>query len=507
MTDEFWVSNTRKTRRIVRVVVVLAILAVAIIGRRHVVDVGMGSETLGRHDEHHYAPAALRFRDGDHRPRNLVNPTGYAYLVAGVLAITPGDDDLDRARLVGRTTTAICGVLGVLVLFVLGRAMFGFETGAVAALALAVGWTPMSRAVIAGNEVPMTLGVLLTMLAIWRYVEKPTRRRHVVTGIVFGLACALKYNAGLMLIPFVAATLWNRPWRWGGFVAAPVSFLATTPSLVTHFQKFFDDFRRQATYLDEGWSPRDTSAFADYVDHLPRENGLLWLIVVAIGIVAGTVVAIRRRRIATPHALLALAVIPGAGYLASGQFGRMRFLLPILPFAHLLAAAFLVVMTRRLPSSVRPWVTLAAVVVLLGPAAWSNQSAQLDKYGRKDARTEIVDWVREHLSSAEKYVELSTGSARVMPRDYDATSLLAVARGSDDYADFRRRLVAVGARDLVLIGTPNDLRRLPELAERRQRFAVVPFWSRIATDLARLPRTAAHLTKDKKMAVVVYRLR
>jgi 4-amino-4-deoxy-L-arabinose transferase-like glycosyltransferase len=121
------------------------------------------------------------------------------------------------------------GTLAVLVVFLLGRWVFDTRTGLVAATLFAV--LPGVVEVSQYNK-PDSLLVLFSAVSILVtlvYLDRGGRNLALAAGLVVGLTVAVKYNAALLLIPFVLAVSFRRGL---GVLAAPDLYVGALGSIL-----------------------------------------------------------------------------------------------------------------------------------------------------------------------------------------------------------------------------------------------------------------------------------
>jgi len=207
---------------------------------------------------------ALAFAKGDLDPKNFLYPTLYFYLlflwegaffVAGRLVGLYGSVaafereffvDPSHVVLAGRALTALLGVMTVAAVYQFGSRLYDRATGLGAACFLAVAPFAVRDAHYIKHDVPVTLFVVLTQLAVARLVVDPAaasrRSAWVFAGAMSGLALSTHYYAFPVVLSIVAAAAidrtrtgrWSTSIRflvWAG-VASVAAFVATTPFLV-----------------------------------------------------------------------------------------------------------------------------------------------------------------------------------------------------------------------------------------------------------------------------------
>ena len=290
-------------------------------------------------------------------------------------------------RFAGRTLSALADVGSVLMVYVLGRRLYGTNVGLLAAglAALAVVHVQHSH-----FYRPETFTVLLTLAAIWatlRMVEKRRLRDSALLGLILGLALAPKVNVLPLLAPLALGygyrVLDEVEGKWdeitpqtlqrvaghaalAGAVAIGVFFI-TTPYAFIDIGAFVSDVMLQTRMArNAGFFPFtvqyvDTPAFLYQI-----RQTVVWGLGVPLGVVAWLsipftflLLAVNRRHFRADLILLAW-VVPSLLFLESFEVRFLRYLFPLMPVMILLASRMMLwnfervgVSTRRFLESVR----------------------------------------------------------------------------------------------------------------------------------------------------------
>ena len=208
-------------RRILRKLlpaIILVALAVRVWG------LGFGLPyAYSRVDETAIAGPAVKFLSGDLRPSDFLYPTGLVYVVTlvytGWYAINrPFGAYTSLAAFadsryqsvapffyLSRGLSAVMGTLTVWWVFAICRRVFDDTVGIVAALFMALAFLHVRDSHFGTLDVSMTALVVLSVLAILRWQQAPTRWRAAVAGLVAGFATSTKYNALGVWVPFAVA--------------------------------------------------------------------------------------------------------------------------------------------------------------------------------------------------------------------------------------------------------------------------------------------------------------
>uniref|UniRef100_A0A832MKM0 Glycosyltransferase RgtA/B/C/D-like domain-containing protein n=1 Tax=Eiseniibacteriota bacterium TaxID=2212470 RepID=A0A832MKM0_UNCEI len=231
--------------------------------------------------------------------------------------------------------------------------------------------------------------------------------RLAAAAALAGLATGCKYPAAALLAP-LAVALWAREGPRGWWRVVPVAavaalaFLATTPWVLLDRASFARDVAFLGNLAGEGhFGNFERAGLAFHAANLVRDLGPA-----AIGLLAAspvwTVVA-RRATDPGPRLVLWTALLAFAIPAAAGRVEVERYLVPVVPFAALLAADAGLGLAARARGRARPAATAAAVLALAGPALVSGvAAARLDADAtRLDARR----WVEGHLARGDLLVQ------------------------------------------------------------------------------------------------------
>ena len=268
-------------------------------------------------------------------------------------------------RYAGRALSGLADVGSVLMVFVLGRRLYGRNVGL-----LAAGLTALAVIHVQHSHFyrPETFTVLLTLASIWatlRMVEKRGLRDSVLLGVILGMALAPKVNVLPLLAPLALGygfrVLDEAEGRWdeitpgmlgkvagqailAGAVALAV-FFATTPYAFIDFSAFVSDVMLQTRMAREaGFFPFtvqyvDTPAFLYQI-----RQTTVWGLGLPLGVVAWlsipftVLLVLFDRRHLRADLMLLVWVVPSLIFLESFEVRFLRYLFPLMPVMILLAS-------------------------------------------------------------------------------------------------------------------------------------------------------------------------
>jgi hypothetical protein len=306
--------------------------------------------------------------------------------------------------LTARLAVAALGTLAVFLLYLAGARLFDRRAGLLAAGLLAVSFLAVSWSHLAVNDVPTTVAVALSLLGIAGILRRGWALDYVLAGAGLGLACAIKYTAGIVILPLLVAAAVR--FRREGVSIAPRLGLALGATLATFV--LFNPYALLA--------PREFVDGLLYLSVTPEgepklgqadKNGILyymWALTWGLGWVpslaalGGAATAFLRDRVVA----LLLVPAPILYILFMGVQERYfgRWLLPVLPIICLLAAygtlALLDALRRRRGSVVAAAAAVAFVVALLAQSVLYSVHNDF-VLSRADTRNLTRDWMFENV--------------------------------------------------------------------------------------------------------------
>jgi Dolichyl-phosphate-mannose-protein mannosyltransferase len=363
-------------------------------------------------DEPKMVNHALAFGLGDLNPHYFVYPALQMYLLFGAfgalfvaLRLTGFVESVEGFKLlflsdptlfyrVGRGLTALFGLGSVLLLFVLGRRLYGSSrVGLLAALALAVHPVDVLHGHYVTADVPMTFFLLLGLAALAPALDEAKPPSFVRAGVAGGLATATKYSGLVFLLPLLAAGALGargRRFRFGAFAAGGaalvLAFCLASPFSVVEWRETLEGMRFiQDVKRDGQFGIARGASWATYFDLAFLASPL------AVLSLLGVAWAVAKRR---PADLLVLSLaLPYFVVVGSSQSHAARYLVPLFPLLLLLAARFVYELASpRLPRPVPALAWAAALVFALGQTVAQGRDLLLP-----DTRRTAREWIEREV--------------------------------------------------------------------------------------------------------------
>lgn len=162
----------------------------------------------------HFVPRAVHMFGHGLNPHYFANPPGFTYVLHYLFALAYGGTTgvrhafaLHPADLytLARIAAALLGVAALWLLYAIGARLFSRAVGLLAAAIEAVAFLPVLYAHLALNDAPTLAPLTLSLLGTAGVLRKGRKRDYLLAGVGLGLACASKYTAGIVIVPFAAA--------------------------------------------------------------------------------------------------------------------------------------------------------------------------------------------------------------------------------------------------------------------------------------------------------------
>ncbi len=324
-------------------------------------------------------------------------------------------------HLVGRWLSLCAGLLTIWVMYRTGKKLYSRQTGLWAAAFWAVAFLPVKNAHFGTVDTLLTLLVALSFYYCAGIFRREGGKAYILAGLFAGLAVATKYNAGLIVLPILAAHLLAdglsrkglvrgmmqrlRERRlWLAAAATATAFLLGCPLPLIDFRRFWQSVVGTAEFEQTGKLGSGGSFFSYFTgDHSPgygffHDNtfagSLGWGITLLF--IAGIILFLLRHE---KRDLLVL-IFPLCLYAVIGQmnYKAMRHLLPLVPFLLLIAAEFVVMLCNRI-SDKRNLLIFNVVMVAVALLPQAAQSLRFDlALYQIDTRTRLKTWIEENLA-------------------------------------------------------------------------------------------------------------
>ncbi|MBI5927669.1 MAG: glycosyltransferase family 39 protein [Chloroflexi bacterium] len=373
---------------------------------------------------------------------NNINDGSYAYGTlptfivygAGELAVKiTGDElwrDFDGIHLVGRFVNIIADVLSTLMVFIIGRRLFGIKNGLFASMLYAAAALPIQLAHYWTVDTIANLFFLISLYAAVAISQRGRAWAFILFGLAVGAGVASRINiamaAGLgPLAGFIyLRTLYlHRPdaprkFHFGqwirvallitiasgiGFltfrIAQPYAFKGPDIWDLQGNKKWFDDIdyvSKLSSKQDDGWPP--SHQFVGRIKYIyPWINIVLWGMGLPLGILATIALIhainkqVQRWELSPQVALLTAWFIAYFGWHGRLHYMTMRYYLPLYGVLCLLVAWWLLQLQPR-------WSIRLRKTVAIGTLLWAFVFTGI--YRAPQTRVEAAIWINQHMPAA-----------------------------------------------------------------------------------------------------------
>ncbi len=359
-----------------------------------------------------------------HSRGDLVGPESF---IQGV-SITALPDTVMLGRLL-----SLCFSAGsVILVYMIGRQLLkSREAGLLAASLMAVS-TP---SVINSRTItPDSSLVFFMLFAFWGAVqvfERPKRWNYVVAGVGIGLVGSAKYNGVLIAIILIGAHFLRYGLRGfkdtrlylAGLVSTLV-FLMTTPYALLDYSTFITDVQHEAQHYSSGHLGMEGETLSFYLEYFRTIEGPIILL---------ALLEIVRGFVTKSKPIILLSLFPLIYFLFITQFTvrNDRTLLPMLPFAYLLGASFIVNLGRArltwVKDAWRPaarWLLLTALIPVVAASvlfpAEAMAKATDSRLNGISTRQEAMEWISQNAPSGSR-IALDAYGPYVDPKRYSVS--------------------------------------------------------------------------------------
>jgi 4-amino-4-deoxy-L-arabinose transferase-like glycosyltransferase len=315
--------------------------------------------------------------------------------------------------IIGRVTTAVIGTISVALTYILGKKLFDWRVGLMAALFLAINPLHIKYSHYAGVDVPMVMLAIVTLYMMMVLLETGRVKHYLLAGLLVGLAATTKFSGILLALPLLLAhglrirderaerSAWLDRRLWLALLAMVGIYIVANPGVIVTFSSFLGMvkgllFAKHA--VDESdllvEATRRPNLWLFYLKQLSQALGIPLLVAVALGFLRACWKPTHGEK------LILLFCVTLYVAVSTSQFEewRGRYVLPLVPFGVILAARFLSEVGRH--CACREYAAravLGALVLLTAVPVGALGVAQAQAFGRPDVRTLAKRWVETHI--------------------------------------------------------------------------------------------------------------
>jgi hypothetical protein len=359
-------------------------------------------------DERVVENTASFFRAGQLKPQNYLYTPGFHYMTAALenLGSWVLGKDLPP-HFVPRFLSALFSLLSCLLVLSIAATIFSETCAIIASILFGFSFLPIQLAHFGIIEPTMVFFFLLGIQFIFKFNQNSTFKDYLKAGLACGAAIGIKQTAGIIVVPFLFATLyWNRKnvfqmslmkkvlsWIAGSAIA----YFVLSPFTILDFTNFVRAQLFQFRFLSGEthtalYFVNDPSGARKMVEYL--EEGIGYPILIAA--LAGIFLIWRRSKIGflviVPFTVLYFIIATRA------KAAPYHYPLLLYPFFALLAAVVIdeLISAIRTTSMIRNVLLVVLVTGLLIPPI--KRTITLQKIlASKDTRQEFVEWAYRNL--------------------------------------------------------------------------------------------------------------
>ncbi|TSC72467.1 MAG: 4-amino-4-deoxy-L-arabinose transferase [Parcubacteria group bacterium Gr01-1014_38] len=399
-----------------------------------------------------------------------------------VLGINAGQNQIVE-YVIPRLLVSVFGILGLVAIYLLGRALGGTRAGlfTLALLVFLPGHWGYSQLI--KSEVPLATFLTLLLLAGFRIIERGGWKAAAAGGLLTGAAFAFKSSAlpftAILLLAHLCAWIWRKP-RWKSALRNLAISLAT--SVVVFLLLFpypYMGFARwwgiQTTLPNNTpqFPPPTVATLRATWNAFTRPNkmfltvvagpALRWVFPVMAAAFIGSTLLALRAGLGARHLLVLASAFLMFWSLSFFPAYSDRYLIPFIPFVvlfpSLIAAA--AVPGMRIPQAVRWAATVFGGVMVAATA--SITLAQFPSFAvGADVREQVATYLRDTMSEGEAVGDFEPGTRHGLPLDRSRLQIAPLLRKWQGNATTVYRATSV--RYLVAQQEPDnydpDLRQL-----------------------------------------------
>lgn len=356
-------------------------------------------------------------------------PLYFLHFAAGIAAnFNPAFLQYDMMNLLGRGISASADLTTVALVFFLGKKLFGIGAGFFGALFYGMSVLAIQTSHFYAVDTQLTLFIFATLYLLVRFYEKPTRRKALGIGIIFGLALATKDSALALLssvcialfVDFLLIFLKNprRPKIWGAHIPKAIrtlftdgllialitgiTFVVLEPYALIDFPNFWSQTMQQAAMTHDAFTFPYTLQYVGIIPFLYEiKNMFLWgigpylFMIELVGIILGVYFVYKKNKGEKWAQELILLAFLGSYFLVVGHFAIafMRYMLPIYPLLALFGGLAISQLLESAPKlSAKILLTaLISVFVLFWPITF------MTIYLYPNTRVQATNWILSHV--------------------------------------------------------------------------------------------------------------
>jgi len=402
-------------------------------------------ETIGMH-------IALGYGKGDFNPHNFHWPSLFSYIIFILYGIYISlgflinhfytwrnviDEVITNPTnflLISRLISVFSGTFTVYFTYKIGKLFFNETIGFIASIFLAFTYLHVRDSHFGVPDILMVFFVMVTIYWIGQIYQVPSLDNYVYSGLFYGLATSVKYNAFLLLIPiliihyFIIREQKSKYFNKNIillFLISLTAFTIGTPFWILDFPTFFSDASFEFKHLIEGH--QDIILGRGWWYHL---NFSLWygmggplLILSLCGLIYCFVNDYRKSTIIFSFPIV-YYFVAGSGYTVF-----VRYILPVVPFAAISAAIlvniiFLKILDVKKITKYNRYLIKTFIIIIIIFPSFTNVIKFNKILGNKDNRVIVSEWIEENISADSSLGFVGNKYAKIqLPKEYQLNNI------------------------------------------------------------------------------------
>jgi hypothetical protein len=342
----------------------------------------------------------------------------------------------DKINLLGRVFSAFFDCCTILVIFLLGKKLFGKMIGIIAMIFYAISVLPIQLSHFYAVDTIVTLLLTTMILLLISFYEKPNIKKLVFIGIIFGLSLATKISA-IAIVTSVLVTLCidfllifiktpHKPHMWlpylpkvlvsffidGGIIAGVsfITFLICEPYALIDFKTFVAQNMQQAAMTKDAFTFPYTLQYVGKIWYwYELKNIFLWGLGPIVGTfsIIGTIfvthISLKKEKKTKWAQELILIVFFWTYFFIVGKFaiGFMRYMLPLYPLLCLFGGIVFYKISLFLhPLLKRFYIDFSYYIIfILLFLVWPISFLTI--YTQPNTRVTATNWINLHIPKGE----------------------------------------------------------------------------------------------------------
>lgn len=388
------------------------------------------------------------------------------------------DNKIIRILFSGRLVNAFCGSFSILILFLIGRNLYGKFSGALAAFLLAISPLHVTNSRYMKEDALFLTFVLICAYFVIRVINEKKIYFLYLASFFAGIAFGAKYTGSVTIIMVLAVpwlvrdrltikpNLYFLKHTIFSLILLPVGLFLTLPYAIGDYEAFTDiinGLAKESKHAMRGHQGLAISAFSQYwMYHFSRSiiPGLGWIIVFSALFSLGLALKKKEVKSLWVFGIVLLFYLPAEWAQSKPPPQPDRYVIACLPFLILLAT----VLIEKTLSTKKLYLLISIIILSIQPLAKTIALATEIKH---DTREQMTDWMRKSFPEGTKILIAGEKTyLPVIPRKFRTKSLRKVR--SKDRAKIIEEIKSSGYQYLLITNLTNPRFKVEAQNESRK---------------------------------------